>query len=308
MIDIIQATDLSAETVKLLNERFRVHKMPADAAGQKALFAEHGGTIRGMATSGHGPVTAEHLAALPKLEIISCYSAGLDGIDTATAAARGIPVFNTSHVLDDDVADIAIGLMLCAWRGLVAGDAFVRSGAWLKGNMPLGRTLKGAKLGVVGLGHLGKATVERAQAMKMEAAYHGPRRKADIDLAYYPDLVKLAEWSDILLISCPATPETIKLINRPVLDALGPKGLLVNIARGTIVDEAALVAALAEGRLGSAALDVFADEPKVPAELIANQKLVLLPHIGSATNETRSGMGKALVDRLAEHFGVAKTS
>jgi lactate dehydrogenase-like 2-hydroxyacid dehydrogenase len=227
---------------------------------------------------------------------------GVDRIDLACAKARGIHVTNTPDVVTEDTADQALALMLAVERRIAEGDRFVRRGDWLNGELRFGRALRRRKLGIVGLGRIGSAIATRAAAFDMEIAYQGPRRKPDVTYRYFADPVALAEWSEILAVACPGGEATRNLVSRNVIEALGPEGTLVNIARGSVVDEAALVAALQSGRLGGAGLDVYANEPRVPETLIAMENVVLSPHIGSATHDTRRAMGDLTVDNLLAHF------
>jgi lactate dehydrogenase-like 2-hydroxyacid dehydrogenase len=227
---------------------------------------------------------------------------GYDGVDVAAAKARGVMVTHTPNVLNDDVADLAISLMLCAARQLPAADRFVRSGQWLKGPMPLARKMSGARLGLVGMGRIGQAIAQRAQAFGMQIAYHTRSPKAGVPYAYHADLLSLARDSDFLVLITPGGAGTRHLVNAQVLQALGPKGFLVNVARGSVVDEAALIEALEGGVIGGAALDVFEDEPRVPQRLIDLPQVVLVPHIGSATGQTRQAMADLAFGNLREHF------
>jgi lactate dehydrogenase-like 2-hydroxyacid dehydrogenase len=255
-----------------------------------------------VAGSGDSKVSAELMAQLPALELISIMGVGYDGVDVAAAKARGVMVTHTPNVLNDDVADLAIGLMLCAARQLPAADRFVRSGQWLKGPMPLARKMSGARLGLVGMGRIGQAIAQRAQAFGMQIAYHTRTPKADVPYAHHADLLSLARDSDFLVLITPGGAGTRHLVNAQVLQALGPKGILVNVARGSVVDEAALIEALEGGVIGGAALDVFEDEPRVPQRLMDLPQVVLVPHIGSATGQTRQAMADLAFGNLREHL------
>lgn len=300
-ISILQAAHLPEKTARELSETFNIIHFPKDHAEGVRILAENGPSIRGIAVR-HAHIDKAMLDTMPALEIISSYSAGLDGIDVEAAQARGIAVHNTSKILAEDVADLAIALAISVTRGTVRGHDFVRDGAWESGGtIPLGRSLRSLKTGIVGLGHIGAAVTRRLQAMGVTVAYQGPRRKP-VDLAYFATAVELADWADLLIVACPAMPETIGLIDQQVLDALGPDGFLVNISRGTIVDEAALVATLARDGVAGAGLDVFQKEPHVPEVLRNDPRVVLSPHMGSGTRETRQQMGDQLVEALLEHF------
>jgi lactate dehydrogenase-like 2-hydroxyacid dehydrogenase len=267
-----------------------------------AAFAKVAPLVRAVAGSGDSRVSAELMAQLPALELISIMGVGYDGVDVAAAKARGVMVTHTPNVLNDDVADLAISLMLCAARQLPAADRFVRSGQWLKGPMPLARKMSGARLGLVGMGRIGQAIAQRAQAFGMQIAYHTRTPKADVPYAHHADLLSLARDSDFLVLITPGGAGTRHLVNAQVLQALGPKGILVNVARGSVVDEAALIEALEGGVIGGAALDVFEDEPRVPQRLMDLPQVVLVPHIGSATGQTRQAMADLAFGNLREHF------
>lgn len=286
--------------MEALDSDFTVHRL-WQAKDKAALLKEVGGKVRAIATSGHLGASAEMMDALPKLEIIGCYGVGVDAIDLKHAAKRKVIVTNTPDVLNDDVANLAIALLLATSREIVNGDRYVRAGKWLKGAMHLTRALRGRKLGILGLGRIGKDIARKAEVFGMEIAYHG-RSKQDVPYRFYGDLVEMARDSDFLVAICPGGPATDKIVNRNVLDALGPEGIFINVARGSVVDEPALVSALQDGRLGGAGLDVFAEEPKVPEALFGMEQVVLQPHAASATHETRRAMGDLVVDNLRAHF------
>ncbi len=239
---------------------------------------------------------------MPRVEIIACFGIGVDAIDLAAARTRGIRVTNTPDVVTDDTADIALSLILAVERRVAEGDRFVRRGGWPQGELGFGRSLGGRRLGVIGLGRIGRAIAARAAAFGMAIAYTGPRAKPDSPHRFVADLIELARWSDILVVACPGGEATRNLVGKPVLEALGPAGTLINIARGSIVDQAALVEALEAGAIGGAGLDVFANEPNVPSALTRLENVVLMPHTGSATHETRAAMGELMIDNLLAHF------
>ncbi|MPZ11255.1 MAG: 2-hydroxyacid dehydrogenase [Kiloniellaceae bacterium] len=286
--------------MEALDSDFTVHRL-WEAADRAALLKQLGGNVRAIATSGHLGADAATMDALPKLEIISCYGVGVDSIDLKHAAERKVIVTNTPDVLNDDVANMAIALLLATSREICNGDRYVREGKWLKGAMRLTRAIRGRQLGILGLGRIGKDIARKAEAFGMKIAYHG-RKKQDVPFRFYDDLVEMARDSDYLVAICPGGPATDKIVNRAVLDAIGPEGVFINVARGSVVDEPALVAALQEGRLGGAGLDVFAEEPKVPEALLTMEQVVLQPHAASATHETRRAMGDLVVDNLRAHF------
>ncbi|MFV0386914.1 2-hydroxyacid dehydrogenase [Paracoccus sp. (in: a-proteobacteria)] len=274
-----------------------------DQAQDKADFlARHGAHCRAAVTSGHTPLTESMLTALPALELVCCSSAGYDSLSLAPMAARGIALTNTSAALQADVADTAIMLMLAARRSLIVADSYVRSGDWgRQGMFPLQHTVFGTRLGIVGMGSLGGAVAARAQAMGMRIAYWN-RRAKDMPWTHQPDLIQLARDSDTLILTVAGGRGTEGLISAPVLRALGPQGLLVNIARGSVVDEAALIAALTGGELGHAALDVFASEPDPDPHLTALPNVTLFPHHASGTVESRAAMSQLVLDNLAAFF------
>lgn len=247
---------------------------------------------------GGAPVGAAQMDALPDLRAIANFGVGYDNVDLAEAARRGVVVSNTPDVLTDAVADLAAFLVVDVLRGITAADRFVRSGAWGRGEkMPLTRDVRGAVVGVLGLGRIGTAAAERLEAFGAEIHYHS-RSARDVAWTYHASPVELARASDVLLVLTPGGAGTDKLVDAAVIDALGPNGYLVNVARGSVVDEDALVAALEDGRIAGAGLDVFADEPHVPAVLLARDDVVLLPHVGSATTQTREAMGRVVLDNV----------
>lgn len=267
-----------------------------------AWLAAHGASVDGLVTVAPVGADAALLAALPALRVISSFGVGLDKIDLAAAQARGIPVGYTPDVLNDCVADTAFGLLIDVARGFSAADRFVRRGAWLQGVFPLGRQVSGARLGLVGMGRIGRTIAHRAQGFDMPVRYHSRRPVADVPWAHEPSLIELARWADFLVLITAGGPATRHLVNASVLDALGPEGYLINVARGSVVDEAALVQALAEGRLAGAGLDVFENEPQVPEALLTMDRVVLLPHVASATHQTRQAMADRVFDNLHAFF------
>ena len=268
-----------------------------------AALAAAAPRIRAIAASGESKVPAPLISQLPALELISVMGVGYDGVDVAAARARGVMVTHTPDVLNDDVADLALGLMLCAARQLPAADRYVRSGQWAeKGPMPLARKLSGARLGLVGMGRIGQAIAQRALAFGMSIAYTARNPRPALPYRYVASPAALAAESDVLCVITPGGAATRKLIDAEVLRALGPKGILVNVARGSVVDEAALIEALERGVIGGAALDVFEDEPNVPERLRALPQVVLVPHIGSATGATRQAMADLAAGNLREFY------
>ena len=255
-----------------------------------AAFAKVAPHIRAIAASGESKVGAELMDRLPALEIISVMGVGYDGIDVAAAKARGVVVTHTPGVLNDDVADLAIALMLAWARQVARADRFIRAGRWTSGPLPLGRKVSGARLGIVGMGRIGQAIAQRATAFGMTIAYTARSARGDVAHRYLPSAAALAAESDFLVVITPGGAGTRKLIDAAVLKALGPQGCVINVARGSVIDEAALIDALRAGTIAGAALDVFEDEPNVPQALREMDNVVLTPHIGSATAQTRGAM------------------
>lgn len=297
-IEILQTGPLLASCEKALAERYTVHKLH-EIADKDAWLAENGARIRAHAGSG---VQKPLIEKLPNLEIIASFGVGYDNIDTATAKARNIRVTNTPDVLNDAVAEITIGLMISLARRIPQGDQFVRQGKWPGNNFGLFSELTGKTVGILGLGRIGKEIATRAQAMKMRVVYYGRHQQPSVPYIYYNNLEDMARDSDWLVIIAPGGKGTERIISKKVLEALGPKGMLVNVARGTLVDEPAMVELLQNGGLGGAALDVFEKEPQVPQALLGLDNVVLSPHQGSATNQTRDAMGALLVANLERHF------
>lgn len=277
------------------------HKVTAlwQQADPQAFLAQHGAEFELVATSARFGCSAELLAQLPNVRAICSFGVGTDSLAVDVARDRGIAVSNTPDVLNDCVADLAMGLIIDAARGMSSADRFVRDGGWLKGNFPLARSVTGKRLGIVGLGRIGQAVAKRASGFDMPVRYHNRRAVADSPLTYEADLLALAEWADFLLLTCPGGSSTHHLISTAALAALGTKGILINVARGSVVDQQALVKALQNGVIGGAGLDVFADEPNVPSELLALENVVLLPHIGSGTAETRLRMEELVHANIA---------
>lgn len=257
--------------------------------------------VRGMVVPGGFTVSESLMASLPSLEIISVFGVGYDGVPLDLCRARGIRVTNTPDVLTDDVADIATALVLMTSRRLAEAERFTRAGDWTRGAFPLAHALRGKVAGILGLGRIGKAIAQRLAAHGMQIAYHG-RQPQEVPWRYSADLIELARSSDFLVVACPGGVGTLHLVNAEVLAALGPEGTLINIARGSVVDESALIHALQNKVIRAAGLDVFENEPQVPAELIACERAVLVPHVGSATHETRREMGRLVVQNLEAHF------
>jgi lactate dehydrogenase-like 2-hydroxyacid dehydrogenase len=297
-IEILQTHKLLATCEAALAERFTVHKLH-EAADKAQFLAGLRDRVRGIAGGNVGPALMDQL---PKLEIVANFGVGYDSIDTAAAKARNIRVTNTPGVLDHAVAEITIGLMIALARRIPQSDHYVRQGRWPGGPFPFQVELNGKTVGILGLGRIGREIAARAQAMRMRVVYHGRRKQPDEPFVYYDDLTDMARDVDWLVIIAPGGKMTEKIVSRRVLEALGPDGYLVNMARGSLVDEPALIELLQQNKLGGAALDVFADEPNVPPAFFALDNVVLSPHQGSATQQTRDKMGALVVANLAAHF------
>jgi hydroxypyruvate reductase len=281
-----------------LAETYDVHGL-WNEADPKAFLAARGGEFTALVTSARFGADAETIAALPALKVISSFGVGLDAIDLDAARARGIAVGYTPDVLNDCVADTAFALVMDVARRITESDRFVRRGDWKKGPFPLATKVSGKKLGILGMGRIGRVIARRASGFDMEVRYHNRRELDDVDFVYADSLEALAGWADFLVIASAGGAETRGLVSRKILDALGPRGYLVNISRGTVVDEAALVEALQHKRIAGAGLDVFEDEPNVPEALFALDNVVLLPHLASNTHETRAAMAQRVEDNLA---------
>ncbi len=264
-----------------------------------AFLAAHGHEFTVVVTNATAGASDELMARLPRLQAICSIGVGLDAIDLAAAKRRGIVVSNTPDVLNDCVADLAIGLLIDVARGMSAADRFVRRGDWpAKGPLPPATRVSGKRLGLLGMGRIARVIARRASGFAMEIRYHSRTPKPDLAWTHETSLVALAHWADFLVVACSGGSETRHLVSAEVLAALGPKGFLVNVARGSVVDEDALVASLRSGALAGAALDVFENEPHVPTQLAALDNVVLLPHIGSATQETRRAMAELTLENV----------
>ena len=298
--EIILTAQGHAGTMATLQNEFTCHKLFA-AADKELFFKEHS-SVRGLATFGPLPVDGKLMDALPKLEIISNFGVGVDAINLEDARSRGIIVTNTPDVLNDCVADTALALVLMTLRKFPQSEVYLRAGHWAaRGPYPLTTSAGGKTLGILGLGRIGEAIAKRALACGMKIRYHN-RRKKDVAFPYDPDPVTLARNCDVLMVVTPGGPQTQGLISEKVLDALGPEGYLVNIARGSVVDEPVLLRYLKDKRIAGAGLDVYADEPRVPPGFFGLDNAVLLPHVGSATVETRKAMGDLQIENLRRHF------
>lgn len=262
------------------------------------LTEEDAARIPAVATRGAVRVDDAFMARLPALRIVANFGVGYDTVDAAAAAARGVVVTNTPDVLDDEVADLTLGLLLATVREIPRAERFLRAGRWKEGAFPLGATLRGRRVGLLGMGRIGRAITRRLEGFGVEIAYHTRSPRADVPWPWFERLVDLARAVDILVVIVPGGPATRNMVNAEVLSALGPDGILINVARGTVVDEPALLKALQERTILAAGLDVFAREPDVPEGFLALENAVLLPHVGSSTHYTRGAMGQLVVDNL----------
>lgn len=302
--DILLAVPLIDTAMTALDAHFVVHRL-WEASDPGMFVADVASRVRGAATTGATGFKGELIERLPGLEVVASYGVGTDAIDLATCRRRGIGVSNTPDVLTEEVADFGMALLLASTRRIPQADAYVRRGDYKrdgKDQYPLTRRIRGKKVGIVGLGQIGQAFARLCLAFGMEVSWYGPRPKPGLPYRHVGDLVRLASEVDYLVLTCKGGPETAGLVDTAVLQALGPKGTLVNVARGSVVDEAALVQALRDGRLGAAALDVYTDEPEVPPALFAMDNVVLQPHVASGTHETRGAMGQLVVDNLKSWF------
>jgi hydroxypyruvate reductase len=300
--EVLELIDVHPGTTARLDRAYLLHRL-WQASDRKDFVAEVAPRVRAAVTNGIVGMKGELIEALPELEIIGVFGVGVDAVDLAVAKTRGVRVTNTPEVLTEGVAELAIALLLAVARRIPFNDRFVRAGRWPKeGDPALSSSLAGRRLGIVGLGRIGRRVGELAEAFGMVVCYTGPRRKDDVAWRYYDDLVAMAREVDCLMITCKGGSETAGLIGREVIDAVGPEGWLINISRGSVVDEPALVDALVNGRLGAAGLDVFAREPQVPEALLGLDNVVFQPHQGSASEETRAAMGRLVLDNLEAHF------
>ncbi|HET9820715.1 MAG TPA: 2-hydroxyacid dehydrogenase [Burkholderiaceae bacterium] len=298
--ELLTVAKLPPFLMEPLQAHFTVHERLHESDPE--AFAAAAPRIRAICGSGESKVGAELIAHLSALEIISIMGVGYDGVNVAAAKSRGVVVTHTPDVLNDDVADLALALMLNVARRIPQADRYVREGRWPNGPMPLATNMSGARAGIVGMGRIGQAIARRALAFGMSVAYTARSAKPELPYAYHPSARELAAACDFLVVITPGGAGTRHLIDAAVLEALGPKGYLVNVARGSVVDEAALIAALQRGTIAGAGLDVFEHEPHVPEALRAMDNVVLVPHIGSATRATRGAMADLAFANLEAHF------
>lgn len=300
-VDILMTGAIPTEELDVFDRRFTVHRL-VDADDPEALLQAAGPRVRGIAAAGRTRIDDALLARCPQVEIVANFGVGVDRVDLAAAAARNIVVTNTPDVLTEEVADLALGLLLATLREIPQADRFLRDGGWQRGRFPLSASLRGRTVGLVGMGRIGRAILTRCRAFGVQLAYYSRTPRRDIAEPCFASVRELADACDVLILAVPGGPETAGLVDRSVLDALGPAGVLINVARGSVVDQAALTAALRERRILAAGLDVFADEPNVPDELIALDNTVLLPHVGSASERTWRAMGQLVFDNLDAWF------
>ncbi len=283
---------------ELIAERLPVRRLWLEE-DPEAWLAEHGAEVRAVASTGpKAAIDEAWMRRLPNLEIVASYGVGYDHIDARSAGERGIIVTHTPGVLDDEVADVAMALTIMTVRRLPQAERYLRDGHWVNAPFPLTASLRGRTMGILGLGRIGKAIARRAEAFGVEIVYSGRRRQADVPYRYFSSPTEMAAACDILMVAAPGGPETRRIVDAGVLRALGPDGVLVNIARGSLVDEPALIEALRDGVILAAGLDVFEHEPAVPAGFLALDNVVLLPHVGSASHKTRSAMAQCVLDNL----------
>ncbi|KAI4355635.1 hypothetical protein L6164_004385 [Bauhinia variegata] len=284
-----------------LGKRFKLFKLWNHSSLSEFMRA-NSNSIRAVVGNTQIGADANMIDSLPELEIVSSYSVGLDKIDLKKCKEKGIRVTNTPDVLTDDVADLAIGLALAVFRRISEGDRFVKNGLWKKTDLELGTKFSGKAVGIIGLGRIGSAVAKRAVAFGCPVNYYSRTEKPDTGYKYYSSVLDLASNSEILIVACALTEETYHIVNRQVIDVLGPKGIIINVGRGPHIDEPELVSALVEGRLAGAGFDVFENEPEVPEQLFGLENVVLLPHVGSDTVETSMAMADLVIGNLEAHF------
>lgn len=302
---VLQTAPMLPWLQERLHAQYAVTLLPPPGPERQAFLQAHGHVFEALVTSAFQGASAELMHALPNLKAISSFGVGYDQIDMAHAASRGIAVGYTPDVLNDCVADMAFALMLDVARRVSEGDRYVRAGRWAGQppvQFPMGRKVSGARLGILGLGRIGRTIARRASGFDMAVRYHNRRPVPDVPWEYATSPLALAEWADFLVVITAGGPNTRRLVDAPVLQALGPQGFLINVARGSVVDEAALLHALQNGQIAGAGLDVFEAEPTVPPAFFTLDNVVLTPHIASATVQTRQAMGQRVLDNLAAFF------
>ncbi|XP_010318542.3 glyoxylate/hydroxypyruvate/pyruvate reductase 2KGR isoform X1 [Solanum lycopersicum] len=302
-IGVLMTCPMSPYLEQELDKRFNFLRLWKFPENQKSHFLKlHSDSIRGVVGNATIGANAELIGALPKLEIVSSYSVGLDKIDLGLCKEKGIKVAYCPDLITDDAADTGVALILAVLRRICQCDSYVKNGLWKNGDFMLTSKFSGKSVGIIGLGRIGLAIAKRAEAFGCPISYYTRSEKPNTNYKYYPSVVELASNCQILVVACALTPETRHIVNREVMEALGSKGILINIGRGPHVDEKELVSALLEGRLGGAGLDVFENEPEVPEQLFGLENVVLLPHVGSGTEETRKAMADLVLGNLEAHF------
>jgi lactate dehydrogenase-like 2-hydroxyacid dehydrogenase len=298
--DVLMMEQMAPMTIEGIGKAFTLHKL-WEAPDRDRFIGELAPRLRAIAAGGpvHDRVGADLMAKLPKLEIISSFGVGYDHVDAKWAGEHGIVVTNTPDVLNEEVADTALGLLLCTVRELPQAERYLRAGKWVNGvEYRLTASLRGRRAGVVGLGRIGKAIARRLEAFGLPVAYHGRNAQPGVPYRHYPDLIEMARDVDVLIVITPGGAATRHLINAKVLEALGPSGIFINVSRGSVVDQDALIAALKARKILSAGLDVYANEPHVPPELLEMDNVVLFPHVGSGSVPTRDAMNQLVIDNL----------
>ena len=298
--NLLIMTEMPLYFVNLADKNFNTYKLWMQN-NEDEYLSEIKEEVDAIAVMGGYKITPSLMKSMPNLKIIACYGVGYDAIDINHAKSLGIKVTNTPEVLNDEVADTAIALMLCVYKQIISADNFARANYWVNGEFPLTKKFTGTKLGIVGMGRIGKAIAKRAEAFDCEISYHS-RNKKDVKYKYHKDLNELAKEVDTLCIITPGGKETEKLINKEVLDNLGKNGVLINVARGSVIDQDELVNCLENKSILAAGLDVYTNEPNIPEKLISLKNTVLLPHIASGTVETRNAMGQLVFDNIKNYF------
>jgi len=297
-IEVLQTGPVPPFVQEQIDEQFTTHRLH-EASDREAFLDQVSDRVRALVNFNAIEIDAALMEKLPKLEIVANMGMGYDAVDAKWAGAHGIVVTNTPDVVTEETADTTIGLLLNTVRELSASERYLRRGGWLERPYPLTvASLRDRSCGIIGMGRIGRAIARRIEAFGLPIAYHTRREVTDVSYRYYPDLVSMARDVDTLIAIVPGGPATEKLVNQEVLEALGPNGILINVARGSVVDEQALIDALENGTILSAGLDVFEDEPNVPQELIDMERVCLLPHVGTASVYTRRAMGQLVVDNL----------
>lgn len=295
--DLLIASPMMPMIEEQLERHFNVERL-YKVADKEKLLAEFGAKVRALGATPGAKIDSALMKKLPKLEIVGSFGVGYDSVDAKWAGENGIVVTNTPDVLNEEVADTALGLLLATVRQFPQADRYVRAGKWTEKPFPLTVTLQDRTVGVVGMGRIGKAIAKRLEAFNAPVVYHSRSKVDGVSYKHYPDLKQMAKDVDVLIVITPGGAATKHLINKEVLEALGPSGIVINVARGSVIDEKALIEALRDKKILSAGLDVFEDEPKVPQELIGMDHVVLLPHVGSASVHCRNLMGQLVVDNL----------